>query len=130
MRADAHPSPILVSIVDDDASVRRALRRMVESAGFAVATFGSGSEVLEGELSGAAACLVMDVYLGDMTGFEVQRHLAARGIDLPTIFITAHDDAVTTERARQARAAAYLLKPVEGDVLVDAISAALAGRRG
>ena len=130
MRADAHPSPILVSIVDDDASVRRDLRRMVESAGFAVATFGSGSEVLEGELSRAAACLVMDVYLGDMTGFEVQRHLAARGIDLPTIFITAHDDAVTFERARQARVAAYLLKPVEGDVLVDAISAALAGRRG
>ena len=130
MRADAHPSPILVSIVDDDASVRRALRRMVESAGFAVATFGSGSEVLEGERSGVAACFVMDVYLGDMTGFEVQRHLAARGIDLPTIFITAHDDAVTSARARQARAAAYLLKPVEGDVLVDAISAALAGRRG
>lgn len=130
MRADAHPSRILVSIVDDDASVRRALRRMVESAGFAVATFGSGSEVLEGELSGAAACLVMDVYLGDMTGFEVQRRLAARGIDLPTIFITAHDDAVTSERARQARASAYLLKPVEGDVLVDAISAALAGRCG
>lgn len=130
MRAGAHPSPILVSIVDDDASVRRALRRMVESAGFAVATFGSGSEMLAGDLPGAAHCLVMDVYLGDMTGFELQRHLAARGVELPTIFITAHDDAVTSERARQARAAAYLLKPVEGDVLVDAISAALAGRRG
>jgi FixJ family two-component response regulator len=130
MRADAHPSPVLVSIVDDDPSVRRALRRMVESAGFAVATFASGSEMLAGGLPGAAACLVMDVYLGDMTGFELQRHLAARGVDLPTIFITAHDDAVTSERARRARAAAYLLKPLEGDVLVDAISAALAGRRG
>ena len=124
----AGPVTALVSIVDDDASVRRALRRMVESAGYTVRTFGSGSEVLEGDLPGGVACLVVDVYLGDMTGFELQRRLTARGVDLPTIFITAHDDALTSERARHARAAAYFLKPVEGDVLVDAISAALGAR--
>jgi FixJ family two-component response regulator len=125
------PDPaVRVSIIDDDASVRRALRRMVESAGFAVETFGSGSEVLGADLSKTVACLVVDVYLGDMTGFELQRHLIARGIDLPTIFITAHDDSSTSERARHARAAAYLLKPVDGDALVSAISAAVTSRRG
>ncbi len=129
MPAVARPSIARVSIVDDDASVRRALRRMVESAGYTVQTFGSGAELLEDDLPGDVACLVMDVYLGDMTGFELQRHLAARGVELPTIFITAHDDALTSQRARHARAAAYLLKPVDGDVLVSAISAALAGRR-
>jgi FixJ family two-component response regulator len=115
----------LVSIVDDDSSVRRALRRLIELAGFAVETFASGTQALDGGLHARVACMVVDVYLGDMTGFELQRLLAARGVEIPTIFITAHDNSATLEQARRAGAAAYLAKPVDGEELVDAIHAAI-----
>jgi len=114
-----------ISIVDDDPSVRRALGRLVEVAGFDVQTYASGAQALDGGLSSDVACLVVDVYLGDMTGFELSRRLAARGLSAPTIFITAHDDAVTHEEARRAGAAAYFTKPVDGELLVDAINAAI-----
>lgn len=116
----------LVSVVDDDASVRRALRRLIQQAGFDVQTFASGAEVLALNASRPSACLVVDVYLGDMTGFDLQRVLAQRGVNVPTIFITAHDDEATAEAARLARAFAYLHKPVDGDTLLGAISDAVA----
>ena len=119
----------LVSVVDDDPSVRRALRRLIELAGFTVKTYASGAELLDRAGSRGAACLVVDVYLGDMTGFELQRFLAERGMNVPTIFITAHDDTATMQLARGARAAAYLLKPIDGEALVGAIAEAVAGRR-
>jgi FixJ family two-component response regulator len=114
-----------ISIVDDDPSVRRALGRLVEVAGFDVQTYASGAQALDGGLSSDVACLVVDVYLGDMTGFELSRRLAARGLTAPTIFITAHDDALTHAEARRAGAAAYFTKPVDGELLVDAINAAI-----
>jgi FixJ family two-component response regulator len=120
----ARPVP-RISIVDDDPSVRRALSRLVEVAGFDVQTYASGAQALDAGPSADVACLVVDVYLGDMTGFELSRRLAARGLSAPTIFITAHDDAVTHEEARRAGAAAYFTKPVDGEVLVDAINAAI-----
>jgi FixJ family two-component response regulator len=120
----ARPVP-RISIVDDDPSVRRALGRLVEVAGFDVQTYASGAQVLDGGLSSDVACLVVDVYLGDMTGFELSRRLAARGLTAPTIFITAHDDALTHAEARRAGAAAYFTKPVDGELLVDAINAAI-----
>jgi len=120
----ARPVP-RISIVDDDPSVRRALCRLVEVAGFDVQTYASGAQALDGGLQSDVACLVVDVYLGDMTGFELSRQLAARGLSAPTIFITAHDDAVTHAEARRAGAAAYFTKPVDGELLVDAINAAI-----
>jgi FixJ family two-component response regulator len=120
----ARPVP-RISIVDDDPSVRRALGRLVEVAGFDVQTYASGAQALDGGLSSDVACLVVDVYLGDMTGFELSRRLAARGLTAPTIFITAHDDALTHAEARRAGAAAYFTKPVDGELLVDAINAAI-----
>lgn len=120
----ARPVP-RISIVDDDPSVRRALGRLVEVAGFDVQTYASGAQALDGGLSSDVACLVVDVYLGDMTGFELSRRLAARGLTAPTIFITAHDDAVTHAEACRAGAAAYFTKPVDGELLVDAINAAI-----
>jgi FixJ family two-component response regulator len=121
-------SMVRVSVIDDDASVRRALRRLIQQAGFDVQTFGSGAEVLKGDPPHEAACLVVDVYLGDMTGFELKRELAERGVNVPTIFITAHDDAATTEAARHARAFAYLVKPVDGETLLGVISDAVGAR--
>lgn len=120
----ARPVP-RISIVDDDPSVRRALGRLVEVAGFDVQTYASGAQALDGGLSSDVACLIVDVYLGDMTGFELSRRLAARGLTAPTIFITAHDDAVTHTEACRAGAAAYFTKPVDGELLVDAINAAI-----
>ena len=91
----------LISIVDDDLSVRRALRRLVQSAGYSAETFASAREFLDSSPSGRTACLVLDIHLEGMSGFELQERLAADPDPIPIIFITAHDDAATRERARQ-----------------------------
>jgi len=115
-------SHTLVSIVDDDLSVRRALRRLVESAGYTVETFASAREFLDSAPSHQTACLVLDVHLGGMSGFELRERLSARGVALPIIFITAYDDTSTRERARQPGVIAYLRKPFDGGALLDAIA--------
>jgi len=114
-----------VAIVDDDASVRQALRRLLASAGLAVVTFASARDYLEAQLPEAPGCLVLDIHLGGMSGFDLHRHLEAAGGAVPTIFITGHDDEATHERARRIGAAAYLRKPLEASMLLDAIHAAL-----
>jgi FixJ family two-component response regulator len=123
------PSPTvpLISIVDDDRSVRRALRRLVQAAGYSVETFASGLEFLDSRPSGRIACLVLDVHLDGMSGFDVHARLVAAGAVIPTIFITAHDDAPTRERVRHASAAAYLPKPFDKRALLDAIASAVDG---
>ena len=120
----------LVAIVDDDASVRRALRRLLTSAGLASIAFASAREYLDAQLPEAPGCLVLDIQLGGMSGFELHQHLEATGETVPTIFITAHDDEATSERARLAGAAGYLRKPLDGSVLIEAIHQALGGGRG
>jgi FixJ family two-component response regulator len=117
-------APRLISIVDDDYSVRRALGRLVRFAGFSAETFGSAEEFLRSAALGLTACLVLDIHLsGRMGGFELQKRLTTDQIAIPIIFITAHDDVGTRERAERSGAAAYLLKPFEGQVLLDAIEA-------
>jgi len=128
MPLSAALSTTLVTIVDEDPSVCRALRRLIESAGFAVETFTSGRQAFDFGLLGRTSCFVVDVRLGDMTGFDLGRLLAAEGIRIPMIFITAHDDARTEECARRAGAVAYLAKPIDGDVLLEAIRRAVRGR--
>src|SRR2546422_1732868 len=100
-----------ISIVDDDLSVRRALRRLVRSAGYSVETFASAREFLDSSPSGRTACLVLDIQLDGMSGFELQERMATDHAHIPVIFITAHDDAATRERARQTGVSAYLRKP-------------------
>jgi FixJ family two-component response regulator len=114
------PSP-MISIVDDDLSVRRALRRLVHSAGYLVETYGSAREFLSLTPPARPACLVLDIYLEGMTGFELQEQLATDRVAIPIIFMTAHDDAVTRERIRRSGAAGYLGKPFDGQALLDAI---------
>ena len=116
----------LISIVDDDSSVRRALGRLVQFAGFSTETFGSAEDFLRSTALGLTACLVLDIHLsGRMGGFDLQERLTADEVPIPIIFITAHDDASTRERAERSGAAAYLLKPFEGQVLLDAIQASV-----
>ena len=94
--------------------------------GFSVATFASAEEFLASERAAAPACLVLDVHLDGMSGFDLQERLATAGVPIPTIFITAHDDPVTRARARSG--VAYLQKPFREDALIGAIQQALEGR--
>jgi FixJ family two-component response regulator len=112
----------LVSIVDDDHSVRRALRRLVRFAGFTAETFASAEEFLTSSFLVRTACLVLDIHLnGGMSGFELQEQLAANRIVIPIIFIASHDNGSTRERAENSGGAAYLSKPFDEELLLDAI---------
>jgi FixJ family two-component response regulator len=117
----------LISIVDDDVSVCRALRRLVRSAGYTVETFASAREFLDSSPSGRTACLVLDIHLDGMSGFELSEQLAEDRTAIPIIFITAHDDAPTRERVRRAGVAAYLPKPFDEQALLHAIAGAVNG---
>ena len=115
---DAQP---MISIVDDDLSVRRALSRLVRLAGFAVESFASAREFLESAPRGRTACLVLDIQLdnGGMSGFDLQERLVADGVTIPTIFITAHGDGRTRERVKQSGVAGFLSKPFGDQALLD-----------
>jgi len=118
LMADTQP---LISIVDDDPSVRRALSRLVRLAGFAVESFASAPEFLASAPRGRTACLVLDIQLdrGGMSGFDLQERLVADGVTIPTIFITAHGDARTRERVKQSGVAGFLSKPFGDQALLD-----------
>ena len=121
------PDTLTIGVVEDDASFRRALGRLLSAAGYSVAAFASAEEFLASESQGATACLVLDIHLGGMSGFDLQQRLATAGVPIPTVFITAHDDPVTRERARSGLA--YLQKPFREDALIGAIQQALENRR-
>jgi FixJ family two-component response regulator len=115
----------LISVVDDDRSVRRALRRLLRTSGYATELFASAKEFLSSSALSRTACLILDIQLGATTGFELQAELAAGGSAIPIIFITAYDDAATGQRIAQSGAAAHLRKPFEEQDLLDAIRRAV-----
>ena len=110
----------VIAIVDDDASIRRALHRLVQAKGYAVESFASAREFLDAVPHCRPACLVLDVHLNG-SGFELQERLAADGLKIPIIFITAHDDDSTRRRLEKCGAVAHLWKPVDGQLLLRAI---------
>jgi len=110
----------IIAIVDDDASIRRALLRVVETAGYQAEAFASGREFLDWLPRNRAACLVLDVHMNDMNGFEVQERLA-----VPIIFITAHDDIPTLARIEKSGAAGHLRKPFDAPTVLSAIRRAV-----
>ena len=115
----------VVSIVDDDASLRRSVRNLLSSAGFAVQTFVSAEEFLESPHRTNTGCLVLDLRMAGMTGFDLLKHLRAAGSLVPVIILTAHGDDEARWRALQAGAAAFLGKPFRSDALLDAVRTAL-----
>ena len=118
----------LISIVDDDHSVRRALRRLIQFAGFTAETFASAEDFLSSAFLVRTACLVLDIHLnGGMSGFDLQAQLTADRVVIPIIFITAHDDVLTRERVENSGAAGYLFKPFNDELLLDAIRGAVGG---
>jgi FixJ family two-component response regulator len=110
-----------IAIVDDDRSVRQALQRLVHSAGYAVQTFGSAGEFLDSLSQSLPACLILDIHLGGMSGFELQERLTADGMGVPVIFITAYDDGPTRKRIERSGAAGHLWKPLDEQDLLEAI---------
>jgi FixJ family two-component response regulator len=120
-----HQTVPAIAVVDDDASVRRAVQRLLRAAGFAVETFATAHEFLDAGQWAQTACLVLDIHLPGMSGFELQEHLALIGAPIPIVFITAHDDATVRERASRAGAVGYLRKPFDQGTLIAAIARAI-----
>jgi FixJ family two-component response regulator len=119
----------LISVVDDDHSVRESLARLIRSVGFGVQVFGSAEEFLRASHGREADCLILDIRMPGMSGLELQRELAAGDSDLPVIFITAHgSDENMRARALAAGAVDYLLKPLREEEVLKAIDAALSSK--
>jgi len=119
----------IVFVVDDDASVRDAIKKLISSVGLRIETFGSTREFLAARRPEAPACLVLDVRLPDVSGLEFQRELAEADIRIPIIFITGHADVPMSVRAMKAGAVEFLTKPFRGQELLDAIQEAIARDR-
>jgi FixJ family two-component response regulator len=115
----------LISVVDDDDSVRESLRGLIRSVGFAVKVFASAEEFLNSDHLRNTDCLILDVRMPGMNGLELQRQLAATDRKIPVIFITAHGDEEVRSRALNGGAVDYLLKPFSEEALLNAIDAAL-----
>jgi FixJ family two-component response regulator len=117
-----------VIVVDDDTSIRRALRRQLQILGFSVMDFQSAEEFLASEYPTGDACLLLDVYMPGMSGIELCRSLAASGRHLPTVLISGRDDDQTRQMMRKANPVATLLKPFDEKKLLSAIRKALRKR--
>ena len=120
-------SPQLVAIVDDDRSVRSALKDLLEAVGLSARCFGSAEEFLASGRRHETACLVTDVSMPGLSGLELQAQLRAEGSLIPIIFITAHGDAQMKTQALKAGAVGFLSKPFDDEVLLEQVQAALAG---
>lgn len=129
MGALMEPAGSTVFVVDDDASVRAAIRRLLLSAGFTSETFADALEFMKRMEHGVSGCLLLDVRMPGLSGLDLQQMLNAAGSDLPVIFVTAHADVPLTVRAMKAGAMEVLTKPFEDEVLLTAVSRALERER-
>lgn len=114
----------LVHVIDDDESVRKALERLIKSAGNDVEVFGSLDEFIKSGIQKKPGCLIVDVHMLGGTGFDLKEYMIAAGLDIPVIFITAHDSEETRKRAKLAGCKGYLKKPFDDSVLLGAIDTA------
>jgi FixJ family two-component response regulator len=118
-----------VFLVDDDASVRRSVTRLLRAAGLDVASFASADELLQGLDGREPACVVADLRMPGRTGLDLQDDLARRGLDLPILFISGHADVTSSVRAMKGGAVDFLEKPFSDTALIGAVRAALARHR-
>ena len=119
------PEDVVVSIVDDDVSVRRSTRRLLRSSGFRAEAFASAEEFLDSESAGATACLILDLRMPGMNGLELQRRLTQNGNRVPIIFLSAHASEEDERSALHAGAVQFLRKPISKEALLSAIREAL-----
>jgi FixJ family two-component response regulator len=115
----------VVFVIDDDPSIRMAIKELIEAVGINCQTFESGQELLNATLPDVPGCLVLDVRLPGLSGLNLQRELKARGCDIPIVFITGHGDIPMTVQAMKAGAVEFLTKPFRDQDLLDAIEQAL-----
>jgi FixJ family two-component response regulator len=115
----------MVFVIDDDAAVRAAIKRLLMAVGLSVETFGSGREFLESKLPDIPGCVVLDVRLPGHSGLDLQREFVERDIHLPLIFITGHGDIPMSVQAMKAGAVEFLTKPFRDQDLLDAIGQAI-----
>jgi FixJ family two-component response regulator len=118
-----------VFVVDDDVSVRDALKNLFRSVGLEVKTFDTAQEFLAGGEPDAPACLVLDVRLPGLSGLDLQRELAKAGFEIPIVFITGHADIPMSVRAMKAGAVEFLTKPFRDQDLLDAVQEAISRDR-
>jgi FixJ family two-component response regulator len=115
----------IVFVVDDDESMRTALRHLLTSAGLSVEAFATAHAFLSSPRPNGPACLVLDVRLPDLSGLDLQKHLFQEGKALPIVFLTGHGDIPMTVQAMKAGAVEFLTKPFRSRELLDAIHRAL-----
>lgn len=118
------PRPVII-IVDDDAVVRASLASLFRSVDFEVLQFSSAQELLDAALPETACCLVVDVRMPQIGGFECRERLVGRGLDIPVVFLTGHGDIAMSVKAMKAGAVDFLTKPVRDQDLLDAVNAGL-----
>ena len=124
------PEPdAIVWVVDDDASVREALRSLIRSAGLRVVTLASADEFLARPRVEAPSCLVLDVRMPHLSGLDLQKRMAEINLQIPIVFITGHGDVPTSVRAMKAGAVEFLTKPFDDRDLLEAIQQAIKGDR-
>lgn len=116
--------PVL-AVLDDEPELRKALRRLLTGRGFCVEEYARGSDLLAALGSHPLDCLLLDLHMAEVSGFDVLEAFQSRHIHTPVVVITAHDEPGTEERVRLLGAAAYLKKPVDRDTLLSAINAAI-----
>ena len=114
-----------VAVVDDEETVRRALGRFFQAAGYDVETYGSGSDFLDAASANRPDCAVIDVHLTGLTAMDVLDRLAAAGITLPTVVVTGRQLPGVAERALASGASVCLRKPLDGDTLLEAVISAV-----
>jgi len=115
----------LVSVVDDDESIRESLPDLLRELGFAVQAFSSAEEFLASDAVGQTRCLILDIAMPGMTGYDLQRELTRRRDETPVVFITAHGDESLRPRVLEDGAVECLLKPFSETALLDGVNAAL-----
>jgi FixJ family two-component response regulator len=115
----------MVFVIDDDESIRAALRSLIRSVGLNVETFASAQEFLQSRRPDVPACLILDVRMPGLSGLDLQRDLAEANIRIPIIFVTGHGDIPMSVRAMKAGAVEFLTKPFRDQDLLDAIQQAL-----
>lgn len=118
-------TPPLIAIVDDDLDVRQALRRLIGSAGFAVEAFPSGADFLRSLHKHEPDCVILDLHMPELSGFEVQMQIARTHAGVPVVVLTGYDTPEARARALGGGAVAYLCKPIDGEILLGAINAAI-----
>jgi FixJ family two-component response regulator len=120
----------LVSIVDDDESLRRSVKNLLTSVGFRVETFASAEAFLQSAHRADTRCVVLDLRMPGMSGLDLLMRLAADGSSIPVVVLTAHSDDEERRRTLQAGAVAFLGKPFHGEALLGAVRRALAETSG